>query len=50
MVKNISANIGFEEKMKRLSVELNQQFKESKELEEKIMQNLSNINIGGGNG
>ena len=35
----------FEEKMKRLTTELDQQFEQSKELEEKIKDNLAKLNI-----
>jgi len=36
----------FEEKMKRLTRELDEQFKQSKKIEEKIKMNLKNLNIG----
>ena len=36
----------FGEKMKRLTAELNEQFEQSKELEQKIKENLKNLNIG----
>jgi len=49
MPKNTSVNVEFEEKMKRLTTESNQQFEQSKDIEQKIKENLANLNIGGKN-